>query len=116
MFQQLMLKAPSNVGTTELSGYFVELNADQRREVVNTRQRFQALQAARARSRSYRGSMVWSQSRGNDYLLHAGYDKTGRRRQVSLGPRSRDTEARKADFEHKREEAHRSLAVIQEVA
>ena len=59
--------------------------------------------------------MVWSRSRGNDYLLHAGYDKTGRRRQVSIGPRSGDTEAKKADFERKREEVHRSLAVIQEV-
>lgn len=98
-----------------MSGYFVELNADQRREVVNTQQRFQALKAARARSNSYRGSMVWSRSRGNDYLLHAGYDKTGRRRQVSIGPRSGDTEAKKADFERKREEVHRSLAVIQEV-
>ena len=39
----------------------------------------------------------------------------GRRRQVSIGPRSGDTEAKKADFERKREEVHRSLAVIQEV-
>lgn len=98
-----------------MSGYFVELNTDQRREVVNTQQRFQALKAARARSNSYRGSMVWSQSRGHDYLLHAGYDKSGRRKQISLGPRSGDTEAKKADFERKREEARRSLAVIQEV-
>ena len=98
-----------------MSSFFVELNADQRREVVNTRQRFQALRAAQARSESFRGSMVWSMSRGKDYLLRSGYDRTGRRKQVSLGPRSEETEARKADFDRGREESNRSLSAIREV-
>ena len=37
---------------------FVELNSDQRREVVNTQQRFQTWQNAFARQKASRGSMV----------------------------------------------------------
>ncbi len=92
---------------------FVELNPDQRRETVNTQQRFQARQAALARRNAYRGSMVWSTSRGHDYLLRAGYDKSGRRRQVSLGPRSEKTENIKAEFERGRDEAEKRFAAIE---
>ncbi|MGO9743472.1 MAG: GSU2403 family nucleotidyltransferase fold protein [Roseiarcus sp.] len=92
---------------------FVELNPDQRRETVNTQQRFQARQAASARRNAYRGSMVWSTSRGHDYLLRAGYDKSGRRRQVSLGPRSEKTENIKAEFERGRDEAEKRFAAIE---
>ena len=58
--------------------------------------------------------MVWSTTRGNDYLMRVGYDKLGRRKQSSLGPRSEKTEATKAEFERKREEAQKSLATIQD--
>ena len=92
---------------------FVELNTDQRREAVNSQQRFQAYQAAAARRKSFRGSMVWSTRRGNDYLLRVGYDKAGKRKQVSLGPRDEKTEATKAEFERKREEAEQGLHAIQ---
>ena len=92
---------------------FVELNSDQRREAVNSQQRFQAYQAAAARRKSFRGSMVWSTSRGNDYLLRVGYDKAGHRKQVSLGPRDEKTEATKAEFERGREEAEQGLHAIQ---
>jgi hypothetical protein len=94
---------------------FVELNPDQRRETVNTFQRFQALQKATARHRACRGSMVWSTSRGRDYLMRAGYDKNGRRKQVSLGLRSERTASVKAEFERARDEAEKSLDAVRSV-
>ena len=88
---------------------YVSLNADQRREMVNTRQRHQALQEALARWSAHRGSMVWSATKGHDYLLRSSYDRQGRRRQLSLGARSSETERIKAEFERGREEARARL-------
>ena len=56
--------------------------------------------------------MVCSTSRGHDYLMRVGYDKEGRRKQVSLGLRSDKNEAAKAEFEHKREEAERGFLSV----
>ncbi|RDJ20462.1 hypothetical protein DWF00_04670 [Bosea caraganae] len=81
------------------------LNNDQRRETVNTRQRYEAFRAAKARIDGYRGSMVWSPTKGTDYLLRSAYDEPGRRRQKSLGPRSAETERVKQEFDIGREEA-----------
>jgi hypothetical protein len=94
---------------------FIELNADQRREAINTQQRFQALREARARARGYRGSMVWAKARGQEYLSRAGYDKLGRRRQSSLGRRSDETERVKAEFERGREVAKDRLYGLEQV-
>lgn len=65
------------------------LNNDQRRETVNTRQRFEALREARRRLFDYRGSMVWSQSKGAEYLLRSSDDtaSAGNAPTVSLTPR-----------------------------
>jgi hypothetical protein len=71
--------------------------------MVNTRQRHQALQEALARANAHRGSMVWSVTKGHEYLMRASYDRQGRRRQSSLGVRSRETERIKAEFERGRE-------------
>jgi hypothetical protein len=98
-----------------LSRDFTELNSDQRREVVNTQQRFQAWREAFARREGCKGSMVWSTSKGREYLMRVGYDKRGRRRQKSLGPRGDNTESIKADFEKARDEAERRLETIQPV-
>ena len=85
---------------------FVELSNDQRREMINTRQRFQALRQAESRARGYRGSMVWEKTKGHDYLLRAAYENdTGRRRQKSLGRRTAATEALKKTFDAERLEA-----------
>lgn len=84
---------------------FIELNSDQRRETINTQQRFQAWCEAENRQRSFRGSMVWDESKGHEYLMRSAYDKQGRRRQMSLGPRSPKTEAIKAEFEQGRHDA-----------
>ena len=94
---------------------FVELNPDQRREAINTRQRFNDWRDALARHQACRGSMVWAQTKGHDYLLRSAYDKQGQRRQTSLGPRSPGTERIKAEFSRAREEAAERLAGLKPV-
>ena len=84
---------------------FTDLNPDQRREAINTQQRFAGLAEAQARRRGFRGSMVWGESKGRQYLMRSAYDKQGRRRQTSLGPRSSQTERVKAEFDRGRMEA-----------
>ena len=78
---------------------FIDLNPDQRREAINTQQRFQAWRELAARHWLNRGSMVWSTTRGHSYLMRAAYNKRGTRVQFSLGPRSPETERIKAEFE-----------------
>jgi hypothetical protein len=95
-----------------LSRDFTELNSDQRREVVNTQQRFLAWREAFARREGCKGSILWSTSKGREYLMRVAYDKQGHRRQKSLGPRGADTEMIKADFEKARDEAERRLETI----
>jgi hypothetical protein len=92
---------------------FQELNADQRREAVNTQQRYAAYREARERAKAYRGSMVWSEIKGRDYLVRSHYDKSGVRRQTSLGPRSHDTEAIKIEYERGRSDAQSRLKNLQ---
>ena len=54
---------------------FQELNADQRRESVNSRQRFEAWRAAERRLAQHKGSMVWAETKGRDYLRRSYYDE-----------------------------------------
>jgi hypothetical protein len=84
---------------------FTELNSDQRREIVNTRQRFQAWRNAVQRETGYRGSMVWGESGGEQYLLRSYYDENGARRQRSLGRKSPETEALKYAYDSERQQA-----------
>lgn len=84
---------------------FLELNGDQSRETINTRQRYQAWRNARARERGYKGSMVWEKSRGHEYLFRVYYDEAGKRRQKTLGRRSRETEETKDRFDRERTDA-----------
>src|SRR5665213_3287312 len=97
-----------------LSG-FIELNSDQRRETINTQQRFQAWRDAHARQLVYRGSMVWSESKNRQYLMRSTYDKMGRRRQISLGPRTLETEGKKAEFEQARADVQERVASLRQV-
>jgi hypothetical protein len=94
---------------------FQELNNDQRREAVNTRQRYAALREAEARARAYRGSMVWTEVKSRQYLVRSAYDKTGLRRQTSIGLRSPDTEQVKAEYERGRADAEVRLKDIRVV-
>lgn len=93
-----------------------ELNNDQRREAVNTRQRYDAWRSARDRLDQFKGSMVWASDNGAQYLVRSAYDpKTGLRRQKSLGPRSHATEEIKARFEDGRQAARQRLAEREEL-
>lgn len=94
---------------------FVELGNDQSREMINTRQRYQAWRSAAARERGFRGSMVWETSKGQDYLFRAYYADDGKRRQKSLGRRSPETEAMKSTFEEERASAIASRKRLDEV-
>lgn len=92
-----------------------ELNNDQRRELVNTQQRFMAWQDAHERLLATRGSMVWQTKKGADYLMRSYYEKSGARKQKSLGVRSEATETLKAEFERGRDEAKARFKTIDAV-
>jgi hypothetical protein len=95
---------------------FQELNNDQRREVVNTRQRFDAWSSAKAEVDRFKGSIVWLAKSGAEYLVRSSYDsRTNLRRQKSLGPRSEATEKTKIDFERGRQQAKERLAELDQV-
>jgi hypothetical protein len=93
----------------------LELNNDQRREFVNTQQRYSAWRAARSRLSETRGSMVWQTKKGADYLMRSYYDKSGERKQRSLGVRSQETELLKSEFERSRDEAKARFTEIDAV-
>ena len=69
--------------------YFKEMNGEQRRQMIDTQQVFEAWRAARLeRDRRFKGGMRWGKRNGAEYLLR----KAGRG-ESSLGRRSADTEA-----------------------
>lgn len=80
---------------------YQELNNDQRRETVNTNQRFASFLSSQAKRESYKGSMVWrTTSNGTELLMHSYYDeRTGVRKQKSLGARVAETERIRTAFE-----------------
>jgi hypothetical protein len=93
---------------------FQELTNDQRRETVNSIQRYAVWRKAREDSVGYRGSMVWKAKKGVEYLVRSYYDDPGIvRRQKSLGPRSPETEATKATFDNGRERLRERRLAIQ---
>ena len=94
-----------DIGACEMQLVISEFNNDQRRELVNTRQRFDSWSEAAARERSYRGSMVWEEVKGRPYLIRASYDEHGKRRNKSLGPQTPETQAIKDRFDSERAEA-----------
>ena len=94
---------------------FQELNNDQRRELVNTKQRYAAFREAKAQSDAHRGSMVWNEIKGREYLIRSYYDKLGIRRQASIGVRSEETERTKEEFDRGRQEASDRLKNLKEV-
>ncbi len=94
---------------------FQELNNDQRREAVNTQQRYAAYRAAEQRNNDYRGSMGWKKIHERDYLVRSYYGKSGIRRQTSLGLRSKKTEAIKREYERGRLDARQRLKDLKTV-
>jgi len=59
--------------------------------------------------------MVWSESKNRQYLMRSTYDKMGRRRQISLGPRTLETEGKKAEFEQARADVQERVASLRQV-
>jgi hypothetical protein len=94
---------------------FIELNSDQRKEIINTQQRYAAYRQAEERAKGYRGSMVWTRDGGRDYLVRSHYDKSRVRRQTSLGLRSKETETIKLEYERGRSEAQNRLKDLKAV-
>lgn len=93
---------------------FIELNNDQRREKINSDQRFSALLEARKKAQSFRGSLVWHTVNGIDHLMRSYYDSTGTRRQKVEGRRSPATETQKTNWEASRDSAKQTLSARQE--
>jgi hypothetical protein len=93
---------------------FQELDNDQRRERVNTQQRYTAWREAKARVQGYRGSLVWHAMKGDEYLVRSYYDSTGNRRQKSEGKRGPETERLKADWDRGRGEAAERLKSLRD--
>lgn len=111
LFPQLSSNKASSVETL----IFQELNGDQRRESVNTQQRYVAYREAEARNNGYRGSMGWKKIQGRDYLVRSYYAKSGVRRQTSLGLRSKETEATKREYDRGRTDAQDRLKDLKAV-
>ncbi|MBN9237239.1 MULTISPECIES: GSU2403 family nucleotidyltransferase fold protein [Phyllobacteriaceae] len=93
---------------------FIELNNDQRREKINSDQRFTALAEAQKKAKSFRGSLVWHTVKGSEHLMRSYYDSTGARRQKVEGRRSPATEDQKAEWEASRASTQQMLSVRQE--
>lgn len=94
---------------------FIGLNSDQSRELINTAQRYAVWREAKAQAAGYRGSMVWSSVKGHDYLVRSGYDKGGKRKQKSLGPRDSERERIKKEFDDGRVQSEERLKQIDAV-
>lgn len=72
-----------------------ELTLDQRRQLIDVQQRFEAWRTAdRAFRESNKGSMTWKRVNGHEYL----YRIVDRHTQKSLGPRTPETERLKEDY------------------
>jgi hypothetical protein len=93
---------------------FIEFDGDQARELVNTRQRYLVWRQARERLAQTKGSMVWHRSARGEYLVKSYYEKSGVRKQRSLGRRSPETEALKREFETGRAQVQERFAAISE--
>jgi hypothetical protein len=73
---------------------FEDIGDDARRQYIDARATFEALEAAQAQAGAVRGGMYWKTQGGADYLVRTSV----RNAQKSLGPRSAETEAIHASF------------------
>ena len=94
---------------------FQEFNGDQRREKVNSTQRYLSWRDAKERAESYRGSLIWQEVKGEQYLVRSYYDASGNRRQRSEGRRNAETEKLKASWDTSRQEATGHFKSLREV-
>lgn len=73
---------------------FEDIGDDARRQYIDARATFEALEQAQAQAAGVRGGMYWKTQGGADYLVRS----SARNAQKSLGPRSVETEAIYASF------------------
>jgi hypothetical protein len=78
-----------------------DIGDDARRQYIDARSAFEALEAARAQAAGVRGGMYWKTVKGGDYLVRT----SARNAQKSLGPRSAETEAMYASFMERKADA-----------
>lgn len=94
---------------------YVEMDAEQRKLLVDTRQLWDAWKDAEARRRRYEGSLSWQISKGNEYLVkHAKDPLTGIRKSSSLGPKNEETEEILRKWTADKEEAKARLVALNE--
>jgi hypothetical protein len=87
-----------------------ELDDSQRRQLIDTRQVYEAwLSADDEARRKFAGSMRWARRGGQEYLL-----RKISNRETSLGPRSSETEATYAAFKEGREAIRNRLVSLSE--
>lgn len=73
---------------------FQDIGDDARRQYIDARAAFEALEAAQVQAAAVRGGMYWKTVKGADYLVRTSAGNA----QKSLGPRSAETEAMYASF------------------
>ncbi len=80
---------------------FQDIGDDARRQYIDARATFEALEAAERQAAGVRGGMYWKTVSGTDYLVRT----STRNAQKSLGARSAETEAIHRSFASRKEEA-----------
>ena len=90
---------------------FQDIGDDARRQYIDARATFEALEAAEAQAAGVRGGMYWKAVNGVDYLIRT----SARNAQKSLGPRSAETEAIHAGFARRKEETQARVKDLSEV-
>ncbi|RYH67672.1 MAG: hypothetical protein EON54_03900 [Alcaligenaceae bacterium] len=80
---------------------FQDIGDDARRQYIDARAAFEALEAAQAQAATVRGGMYWKTVAGSDYLIRTSAGNA----QKSLGPRSSNTEAMQMSFAARKADA-----------
>lgn len=84
---------------------FQDIGDDARRQFIDARAAFEALEAAQAQAATVRGGMYWKTVNGGDYLIRTSAGNA----QKSLGLRTAETEAIQASFAARKAEAEARL-------
>ena len=91
---------------------FYELNAQQKRQLIDAGMLFSALEQAEAEAIRHRGSMFWREQDGGRYLISL----SAHSRQRSLGPASPENELKYERFTQRKIEVEARLKSLREKA
>ena len=110
------MKIPKNRTTAVFSVFYmeiVELTNEQRRQLIDVKQAFQVWHAAhRQFTNSYKGTVRWKKSKGQEYLYRTVY-RGDHEIAKSLGPRSPRTEKLKEAYANARLRLRQRLSKLQ---